>query len=213
MSNPRTGVASVGVLLLAIAALLGSLGLYLVAQFVVTTAQAKHTAALATVARASEPNDGEKEPTKAKAMVAKLKEKNLFIPPQPKTNPVQGVEGILGNEALINGKWYKTGDKVGDAEVLAITATSVKVSWNGQETELTPNGSDSGGPPSGRPMASRPPRPGRPERIAPGQRPTGLPSGPPPGMNMPMELRGRMSPEDMERLREQMREQAAVRIR
>jgi len=28
--------------------------------------------------------------------------------------------GIFGDEALINGKWYKAGDKVADAKILAV---------------------------------------------------------------------------------------------
>ena len=49
--------------------------------------------------------------------------------------------GILGHEALINGKWYKVGDSVGEAKIVAIEPTKVRIAWNGQEKEFSPIGS------------------------------------------------------------------------
>lgn len=202
--------------LLAVAALLGALVLYQVARFVVTTAGAARAVAQAQATRGGEPNDVGGQLTQAKSVAATLKEKNLFVPPRPKVNPVQGVEGILGDEVLINGQWYKAGDKVGDAEVLAIGATTVKVSWNGQETEFTPDGSGAGGGPGGPPSdrsMRRSSRPDRPGMVAPGPRPGGPAEGP--SMEMPLrpEMPQNMSPEDMQRFREQMRQRAEARRR
>ena len=53
--------------------------------------------------------------------------------------------GILGREALIGDKWYKVGDSVGDAKIVAIEPTKVKVVWDGQEKEFSPIGSSGGG--------------------------------------------------------------------
>ena len=72
----------------------------------------------------------------------KLKEKSLFAPPRKskKTNPVKSVNAILGDEAQVNGgdKWYKVGDKVGDAEITAVEATQIKVEWDGKESSFAP---------------------------------------------------------------------------
>jgi len=67
-----------------------------------------------------------------------LKKKNLFVPPAPKRHPVSAVLGIMGSEALINGKWYKVGDKISDAEIVAIEATLVKIKWDGKEKVFAP---------------------------------------------------------------------------
>jgi len=69
---------------------------------------------------------------------AELKKKNLFVPPPPKMNPVQAVTGILGDTALIGDKWYKAGDKVGDAQIVEIQPTKVKVAWDGKDTWFAP---------------------------------------------------------------------------
>lgn len=70
---------------------------------------------------------------------------NLIAKAPPKTNPVKDVD-IIGQEVLINGKLYKVGDKVGDAKIMAITADTVTVEWNGSSTTFSPiNGQDQGG--------------------------------------------------------------------
>ncbi|NQV31911.1 MAG: hypothetical protein HQ515_04410 [Phycisphaeraceae bacterium] len=118
-----------------------------------------------------------------------MKVDNLLVKAPPKTNPVTEVD-IIGQEALINGKLYKVGDKVGDAKIIAITAQSVTVEWNGASEVFSPiNGQGQGGGPSG---PSRGPGPGA--RKRPGPRVARSMSGPPPGMTRP-------SPEEMERLK------------
>lgn len=220
MPNPSAENASVGKLLLSIAALLGAVVLYQVAQYDVITAEVQQTAAAAMTVRPTQAGEKAEREGPSKSLAAKLKEKNLFMPPKPETHPVQKVEGILGHEALINGKWYEAGDKVGEAEVLVVAATYVKVSWNGQEKEFAPNGSEDGpGRPSGGPPPSamrrrsaRPPERG--QRPMPGPRPSAPAVNRRPEMPERMELpRGQLSPEDMKRLREQMRKRAAARSR
>ncbi len=67
-----------------------------------------------------------------------LKKESLFVPRAPKHHPVSAVLGIMGSEALINGKWYKAGDKISDAEIVAIEATFVKIKWDGKEKAFAP---------------------------------------------------------------------------
>lgn len=144
---------------------------------------------------------------KDKEVAEALQKKNLIAPPPPEQNPVRAVAGILGNEALINGKWHKVGDKVGEAEILAIEPTFVKVTWKGKESRLAPLGSPGGGgggPPGGRPGSSRVPSrvmgPGasRPQRTE-GRRVMGLPDG-----MTPDQIRA-MSPDERRAFFEKMR--------
>ncbi len=74
-----------------------------------------------------------------------MKADNILAKAPPKTNPVKDVD-IIGQEVIVNGKLYKVGDKIGDAEIMAITAQSVTVQWNGKSTTFSPiNGQDQGG--------------------------------------------------------------------
>jgi len=75
---------------------------------------------------------------KSSAIADELKKSNLFSPPVPEHNPVSSVLGILGDEVLIGDKWYKAGDKVGDARIVAVEATQVRVEWQGREKVFTP---------------------------------------------------------------------------
>ena len=100
-----------------------------------------------------------------------IKKKNLFVPVQPPRHPVSAVLGIMGSEALINSKWYKVGDKVGEAKILAIGPTQVKIEWNGKEKYFAPIASAASASPSSgrdRGRTSRGPRPQRPQMAGPG---------------------------------------------
>lgn len=152
----------------------------------------------------------------AKKIADAIKKENLFVPIPPKHNPVSEVIGIMGLEALINGKWCKAGDKIGDATVVAVEPTQVKIEWDGKENYFAPiaSGAGASAPPErggrGRGGESRGPRPERsgtsdavPER------------GPGPGGDMSQEQRARMeamrgrfesmSPEEREAFRNEMR--------
>lgn len=67
-----------------------------------------------------------------------LKKESLFVPIPPKRNPVSIVAGILGDEALINNKWYKAGDSIGGAKIIVIEPTHVIIEWEGKETTYAP---------------------------------------------------------------------------
>ncbi len=157
-----------------------------------------------------------------KSAAGNLKKKNLFIPPEKPRNPVTEVGGILGSEALINGKWYKAGAKVGEgpnvAVIVAVEPTKVRVKWNGKETEFLPihaSGQSSGaraseGGPRGAAGEGRrggPPTVTRPEGTSTppsGMRRGGLPAE---EMNAYMEkMRNASSPEERQRIRDEMRQ-------
>ena len=104
----------------------------------------------------------EEQTAKSKALADELKRNNLFAPAPPKQHPIREVLGILGDEALINGKWYKTGDAIADAKVVSIEPTWVKIEWEGTQRTFAPmsaSGSEEqGGPRRSRPDMRRTPR-------------------------------------------------------
>ena len=140
--------------LLAAAALLGIFTVAKVAGFCV---QRGRMQALGSLAQ-NDPNRLKQSLGEAKKTVAALKQNNLFIKAPPKQNPVRQVEGILGGEALIGGKWYKVGDKIADAKIIAIAATQVEVEWDGRKTSFSPMASVSAGPPAPPTMPGAPPK-------------------------------------------------------
>jgi len=72
-------------------------------------------------------------------IAAELKKKSVFAPPpSKKKNPVKNIDGILGDSALIKGKFYKVGDKIGDTKLISIHPTYVIVKFDGKETKLAP---------------------------------------------------------------------------
>jgi hypothetical protein len=56
-------------------------------------------------------------------VVEGLKKNNLFAPRAPKQYPVHEVIGILGDQALINGRWYKVGDTIESFHVEKVART------------------------------------------------------------------------------------------
>jgi hypothetical protein len=165
---------------LAAAALLGALILYDVAGYFSTTAQTELAAAQFVRPGQAESGRSADAATPAKSVAETLKGKNLFVLPAPKQNPVREVAGILGDEALIGGKWYSAGDRVEDAEILAVEPTLVRVSWNGQQQDFSPIVGDNR------------------SNDAAGSAPSG-------GRGARAAGRGGLTPEERQRLRQQMR--------
>ena len=125
--------------------------------------------------------------------VEQLKKSNLFAPAPPKRNPVAAVQGIMGQSALINGKWYSVGDKVKDAKIVAIESTLVTVEWEGKKSTFAPIDGGSAGPSPGGP-------PGRAARPGGQGRRAGPEVGPGP---KPAAARAKdVSPDDIARLKE-----------
>ncbi|MCK4291606.1 MAG: hypothetical protein KAY65_00300 [Planctomycetes bacterium] len=129
---------AIPVVLLGVSVLLGVLTVVKVAGFFVTSARAQSLVKKAVAQNRMDPNDVAEHLAEAKAIADGLKKKNLFAPPEPKRNPVSVVSGILGDEVLINGKWYKAGDSVGDAKVVAIEPTRVRIEWDAKEETFAP---------------------------------------------------------------------------
>jgi len=129
-------ILSVG--LLGISAFMGVLILIKVTVFFANPARAENSVKRAVELSKPDPNDMEKYFAKSKAIADELKKNNLFAPPLPKQHPVKQVSGILGNEVLIKDKWYKTGDKVGEAIIVAVEPTLVRIEWESSEKVFAP---------------------------------------------------------------------------
>jgi hypothetical protein len=140
---------SVSIVLLGVSALLGIMILVKVRGFFVTSALAENAVKRAIAQSKPDANDVKDHLAASKAIADELKKKNLFVPPTPKKHPVSQVSGILGDEVLIKGKWYKAGDKVGDAKIVAIEAAQVRIEWEGKEKIFAPISAASSGGPGG----------------------------------------------------------------
>ncbi len=92
-------------------------------------------------------------PAKSREIAESLKKKNLFVQAAQKQNPVNQVNGIFGSEALINGTWYREGDKIQDAQIVAIEPARVKIKWQDEVRTYEPITSSS--PAGGGPMQAR----------------------------------------------------------
>ena len=136
---------AVPAVLLGLAAFLVLMILVKLIAFSVSSARAERLIGAAVAQGVSDANAVEKCVSKAKEAAEALKKKNLFSPPQKKEHPVKEVRGIIGNRALINGKEYELGESVGDAKVVAIEPTYVKIEWEGNTKVFAPiSAADSG---------------------------------------------------------------------
>ncbi len=138
------------VLLLGVSAFLGVLILFKVTGFFTASARSETLVKRAVAQNNTDTKDMDKYFAKYRALADELKKNNLFAPPPPKQHPVKEVLGILGDEVLIKDNWYKVGDTVGDAKVVAIGPTEVKLEWDGKEKVFSPidaaGSSQPGGP-------------------------------------------------------------------
>jgi len=135
----------VATVLLAVSVIAGLLIVVKVTGFFVTSARAEGTVKQAIEQGKPDTKNLTAQLDRFKQVADALKKSNLFAPPPPKQNPIKAVMGIFGDEALINGKWYKVGAKVGDAKVVAIAPDAVTTEWNGQQKTFNPiDGSSSG---------------------------------------------------------------------
>ncbi len=74
---------------------------------------------------------------KGREVADQLKKKNMFVSPPPKPKPPVCF-GIIGSSAIINGKYYKAGDKVGGAEIISVGTKEVVIKWEDKEMKLIP---------------------------------------------------------------------------
>jgi len=127
----------ISMVLLGVSAFLGVLILIKVTGFFVTSASAKSLVKDAAAQSKLDSSEVKKYFAEPRAIADALKKGNLFVPASPK-RPVEQVSGILGDEVLINGKWYKVGDMVGEAKIVAIEPAQIRIEWEGKEIALAP---------------------------------------------------------------------------
>lgn len=144
-------------LLLLVSVILGVLILFKVTGFFTVSARAERLVANAVAQSKADPNDAEKYFAKSREIADELKKRNLFVPPAPKQEPMKKVAAILGDEVLVDGKWYKVGDRIGDANVVAIEATCARFEWNGKEIVKYPMDLEPS-PAKKKPTAKAPPK-------------------------------------------------------
>ena len=128
----------VSIALLGISTLFAVLILIKLAGFFITNARAENLVKNAIEQNKTGNKDVDTVFAQSKTIVDKLKMKNLFAPPPPKQQPIKEVWGILGDEVLINNKWYKVGDTIQDAKIVAIDCTEIRIEWDGKEVTLAP---------------------------------------------------------------------------
>jgi len=131
----------VSVVLLVASAFLAVLILVKVTGFFAASAKAESLVKKAVAQNETDASDVDKYFAKYKVLADALKKNNLFVPPAPKQHPVKEVSGIFGNEVLIKDKWYKVGDMVGDAKIVAIGPTQATIEWDGKEQQGGSRGS------------------------------------------------------------------------
>jgi len=144
--------------LVAAAVLLASLAGAKVAKCVVEPKRVESLIAHATAWNEQDPNRIQPYLEGMREVADALKEKNLFIKAPPPKHPVQQVDGILGHEVLIANKWYKAGDKIGEAKVVSVESTQVTIEWNGNTKTFAPLASTDKGGASGPPRPTRKPK-------------------------------------------------------
>ncbi len=129
---------SIPAVLLGVAAVFAVLIVVKTTSFYEASARAQNLVKMASV-RDNLSDEAIRRSVKASETIAEeLKKRNLFSPLQPPHHPVTSVLGILGDEALIGDRWYKAGDLIDDAEIIAIEPTQVRIQWQGQETVFVP---------------------------------------------------------------------------
>jgi len=128
----------VSVVLLGASAFFAVLILVKVTGFFAASAKAESVVKKAIAQNETDANDMDKYFAKYKVLADALKKNNLFVPLTQKQHPVKEVLGIFGNEVLIKDKWYKVGETLGDAKIVAIGPTQATIEWDGKEKTFAP---------------------------------------------------------------------------
>ena len=136
--NLRNRKELVPAVLLGVAVLCGVLILVKVTGFFVASARAQSVVKRAVTQSESDSKLLEAQLAKSRPIADNLKKNNLFSPPLPKEHPIKEVFAIFGDEVLINDRWYKAGERVGDAKITAIGPISVTTVWEGKERIFYP---------------------------------------------------------------------------
>lgn len=104
----------------------------------IVSARAENLAEAAIAQNNTDISDMEAYIKPSKDLADKLKRNNLFSPSEPDEHPVKEVRAIFGDEVLIENKWYEVGQMVGEAKIVAIDPTKVKIEWQGRERDFEP---------------------------------------------------------------------------
>jgi len=140
LENLKERTDLISFVLAGMSVLLAVLILAKVAGYFTSSARARKLIADAVARSESDPTESEKYFAKSKETAEEFKKGTLFVPPPAKPKqPIKEVQ-IVGDSVLINGKWYKVGDKVGDAEILAIGPTYIRFTWQDKEFTVSPFG-------------------------------------------------------------------------
>ena len=143
LENLKERTHLISFVLAGVSALLAVLILAKVAGYFTSSAMARKLIADAVAQSESDPTESEKYFAKTKETAEQFKKSTLFVPPPAKPKqPIKEVQ-IVGDSVLINGKWHKVGDKVGDAEIVAIESTYIKFTWQDKEFTVSPFGKTS----------------------------------------------------------------------
>ena len=143
LENLKERTHLISFVLAGVSVLLAVLILAKVAGYFTSSAMARKLIADAVAQSESDPNESEKYFAKSKETAEQFKKSTLFVPPPAKPKqPIKEVQ-IVGDSVLINGKWHKVGDKVGDAEIVAIESTYIKFTWQDKEFTVSPFGKTS----------------------------------------------------------------------
>jgi hypothetical protein len=100
-----------------------------------TTSRTKVVSAFETAKKSS--NAMELYKKRSADEVKKVTEKNPFAPEAQKPQPPT-LAGVMGDEVLINGQWYKVGQEVSGAKILKIDPIFVMIDFGGKQQALTP---------------------------------------------------------------------------
>lgn len=128
----------ISVVLLASSAVFAFFTIIKLASCFSVSARAQNLAKTAIAQNNTDANDLENYLKPSRDIVAKLKSGNLFTPSPEDNNPVKEVRAIFGDEVLINNRWYEVGQMVGDAKIVAIEPTFVKIEWKGKVRNFQP---------------------------------------------------------------------------
>jgi len=124
----------VSAVLLGASAILGVMVLVALVSYSSESAKAERLIRTVVAGGEADANAVEQYVAKSKEVADAMKKKNLFAPPPAKKHPVSEVSGIIGSRVLIGGKEYGLGDSVGEAKIVAIEPTYVKIEWEGERT-------------------------------------------------------------------------------
>lgn len=134
----RSPNGTLSITMLAVTCLLAAVSVAKVARLFMISLRLEQAIKANTIVAAPTTEQVEKAIAASRTIADGLKKANIFIPAPAVRNPIDQVYAIMGDEVLINGRWYKAGDKVQDVNILAIEPTRVVIEWNSQRISLSP---------------------------------------------------------------------------